>query len=125
MAARAGRAREAGLDCVWFRDTKAGLAAVAPRAFQSASYKALRAAEIADARAVHDLRHHAATAFLRLPGASLKHVQQFLGHESIASTARYAHVSTDDVFEIMRRASVTKDAEAAKTSIESSTRTGT
>lgn len=104
LTARLGRARDAGLDTVWFHETKRGLRAITPRGFQSASRAALEATRTADARPVHDLRHHAASAFLRLPGASLKHVQRLLGHESITSTARYAHVSTDDVFNVMRQA---------------------
>lgn len=102
MAARYGRAREAGLETVWFREGKRGLEPLTRRGFQAASQRALKASGLADARPVHDLRHHAATAFLRLPGANLKQAQRLLGHENIASTSRYAHVDETDVFNTMR-----------------------
>ena len=107
LAARYGRAKEAGLNTIWFRDTGDGLEEIKWRAFQSASRAALDAAGIADARPVHDLRHHAATAFLRLPGANLKQAQRLLGHESIASTARYAQVDENDVFNTLSHTNVT------------------
>ncbi len=44
----------------------------------------------------HDLRHTAATRTLRAAG-DLKMVQQLLGHKDIATTAKYAHVLTDDI----------------------------
>lgn len=125
MTARWGRAKEAKLETVWFRETRHGLEAITRRSFQSASRKALERACVADARAVHDLRHHAATAFLRLPGATMKHAQQLLGHESPASTARYAHVTTDDVFNVMRHAIATKAADEVNSSTDSTPRTGT
>ena len=56
---------------------------------------ALRAAGIEDFR-FHDLRHTDATRTLRATG-NLKLVQKKLGHAAIASTARYAHVTADDV----------------------------
>lgn len=125
MAARYGRAREAGLPTVWFRETGDGLEPIHWRGFQSASRKALERAGIKDARAVHDLRHHAATAFLRLPGADLKQVQQLLGHESITSTARYAHVSRKDVLNTMRHTTVTMDENEQKPPMKSTPMTGT
>lgn len=56
---------------------------------------ALAAAGVSDFR-FHDLRHTAATRLLRHTG-NLKQVQQLLGHTDIATTARYAHVSKDDL----------------------------
>lgn len=97
MKARLGRAREADLDTVWFRQKRNGeLQAITPRAHQSASQAALKTAKITDARPVHDRRHHAATTALKTSG-NLAVVKQLLGHESITSTARYAHVSDADV----------------------------
>ena len=60
---------------------------------------ALAAAGIEDFR-FHDLRHTDATRTLRKTG-NLKLVQKKLGHASIASTARYAHVTTADVHAAM------------------------
>ena len=116
MSARLGRAREAGLSTVWFRETRFGLEAIKPNAFEHASRKALDAAGIADARCAHDLRHHAITAFLRLPGAHMKAAQRFAGHENIVSTARYAHVNPQEVRDILagtRHATVTDDGKDA------------
>jgi len=97
MRARSSRAVVAKLDTVWFRETRAGkLTPIGWRGYQSASAAALKRAGITDARPVHDSRHHAATAALKASG-NLAVVKQLLGHESITSTARYAHVSDADV----------------------------
>lgn len=56
---------------------------------------ALATAGIADFR-YHDTRHTAATRTLRATG-NLKLVKEMLGHADIMSTARYAHVLTDDL----------------------------
>lgn len=97
MKARMGRARDAKLTTVWFRQMPSGkLSAITPRGHQAASQAALKTAGITDARPVHDRRHHAATAALKTSG-NLAVVKQLLGHESITSTARYAHVSDADV----------------------------
>ena len=96
LAARSSRAKSAGLDTVWFREKDGRLIASHWRAFQSASRKALQAACVLDARPAHDLRHHAATALLRATGNTLL-VQHALGHDDVKSTARYAHVTTEDV----------------------------
>ncbi len=54
----------------------------------------------------HDWRHHFATNLLRNADRSnLKTVQRALGHRSIASTVRYAHVELDDVAAAMEQAS--------------------
>lgn len=114
---------------IWYRETKRRLVPLTSRGFQNASQRALAGLGLADARPVHDLRHHAATALLRLPGASLKHVQAFLGHESITSTARYAHVTHDDVYNIRRHATGTNAPEPETTPNENNDlrpgRTGT
>lgn len=60
--------------------------------------RAIEAAGIEDFR-WHDLRHTAATRFTRVAG--LKAAQMLLGHESIATTARYAHPSDDDMSNAM------------------------
>lgn len=125
MAARLGRARAGGLRTVWFREMASGqLRAIEPRGFQSASRSALERAAIKDARPVHDLRHHAATILLRSSG-NLRLVQELLGHESMTSTQRYAHVAREDRREALRRAHVTTGAETAATPSPATDRTGT
>ena len=62
---------------------------------------ALEDAGIEDCR-FHDLRHTAATRIVRATG-NIKIAQKLLGHASLVSTARYAHVSQDDVLEAMMK----------------------
>lgn len=124
IAARYGRAKAAELDSLWLRETKDGLVAIHWRGFQSASRRALDAAGIADARPVHDLRHHAATALMRKTG-NLAAVKRLLGHENIASTMRYAHADDDDVFDALSHAYATPEPEAPKSEAESKTGTET
>lgn len=56
---------------------------------------ALAAADISDFR-FHDMRHTALTRITRAVG-NLKVTQKLAGHTNIATTARYAHASQDDV----------------------------
>ena len=55
----------------------------------------------------HDTRHTAATRILRKTG-NLKHAQMLLGHTTIATTARYAHVKKDDLRAAMEAVSATE-----------------
>lgn len=97
IAARVGRARAAKLDTIWFRELKDGtLRPIRWRGFQSASKAAQKAVGLQDARPVHDLRHHAATAALRRSG-NVMAVKKLLGHDSIQSTQRYTHADDADV----------------------------
>lgn len=66
-----------------------------PTGWRRAWAAALAAAEIEDFR-FHDLRHTAATQLLRATG-NIKLVQRLLGHQNIATTARYAHADDDDL----------------------------
>ena len=110
MAERAKRAKEAGLDTVWFRENREGeLVAIPPATFQTAMKRAYKRAGITDARAVHDWRHHAATAFVRATG-DLRAAQHLLGHSQIAMTGRYAHPeesAVTDALEAMAAAATT------------------
>jgi len=50
----------------------------------------------------HSLRHSTATHLLE-NGASVRHVQELLGHRNIESTVRYTHVMTDSLAIVYRR----------------------
>ncbi len=50
----------------------------------------------------HSIRHSTATHLLD-NGASIRHVQELLGHKEIATTERYTHVQTDGVAKIFRK----------------------
>lgn len=64
--------------------------------------RTIKAAGIDDFR-LHDTRHTTATRLLRSSG-NLKLVQKLLGHEHIATTSRYAHVTDDDLRAAMHEA---------------------
>lgn len=112
---RAGRATAAGLDTVWFSEPEPNvLVAIKPRGFQAACERALTKTGLTDVRPVHDWRHHAATDLLRSTG-NVKLVQKLLGHESIISTARYAHVGRGDVRAALSHAAGDAAVKAART----------
>ena len=67
--------------------TYAGLSSTYRRAFAKADIKDFR---------WHDLRHTAATRIMRETG-NLKLTSKLLGHASVTTTARYAHVDLEDV----------------------------
>lgn len=50
----------------------------------------------------HSIRHSTATHLLE-NGASVRHVQELLGHHCIESTVRYTHVMTDRLYQAYRR----------------------
>jgi len=50
----------------------------------------------------HSIRHSTATHLLEA-GASVRHVQELLGHACIESTVRYTHVMTDNLAKVYRR----------------------
>jgi len=50
----------------------------------------------------HSIRHSTATHLLE-NGASVRHVQELLGHRNIESTVRYTHVMTDSLARVYRR----------------------
>lgn len=100
LAARAGRAKAAKLDTVWFRELRSGkLLALTYSGAESAIRRAmtttgLRASK--GARGPHDLRHNGGMKMLRATG-NLRLTQRLLGHASIQSTLVYAHAMEEDV----------------------------
>lgn len=124
MTARYGRAREAGLQTVWFRDDGGKLTPIRWRAFQSASRAALDRAGLKDAKPTHDLRHEAGTNLMRGSG-SLAAVKRMLGHENIQSTMRYVHADDEDVFDALRHTYGTGAEKTVKRPVKSKRRTGT
>jgi integrase/recombinase XerD len=64
--------------------------------------KHARAAELRSAIFPHALRHTYATHLLK-GKASIRHVQELLGHQSLQATAVYTHVGVDDLREVLDR----------------------
>ena len=64
----------------------------------------MRAAQTAGLKGVkpHTLRHSCATHMLAR-GASLRHLQEMLGHESLATTQHYTRVELADLHKVLRR----------------------
>mgnify|MGYP007100074208 CR=1 FL=1 len=100
LAALAGRARAADLPHLWFYERKAGREVkLVPYTRSQVEHRLSQAADaagIAGGRRIHGARHHAASAILRR-SRNLKAVQAMLGHASIQSSQRYAHVLNDDL----------------------------
>lgn len=109
MTARYGRAVALSFDTVWIKEGKNGPEPIHWRGFQSASREALDAAGIADARPVHDLRHHAGNELYRRSGGNLPAVKTMLGHEHISSTMRYVQADDEDVFDALSHAYGTRE----------------
>lgn len=65
----------------------------------------------------HDTRHTAATRLVRATG-SLKMAQKLLGHTSVTTTTRYAHVTHDDLRAGLENAAATQSAVAIPTDAE-------
>ena len=71
---------------------------IGKRTVQEIIYKELREAQIdTDRYSVHKLRHTAATLMYQYGKVDIRALQQLLGHESIATTEIYTHVSNEQV----------------------------
>ena len=102
LLARASRAKAAGLDTVWFEQAGVrpdGRERLEPLTYAMLEYRLSKAADragIKGGRRIHGGRHHAATAIMR-DTKNLMAVKALLGHASIHSSQRYAHVLNDDL----------------------------
>lgn len=94
LAARWSRAKAAGLPHVWFDEFGGRMVPVKRGRADYQLRAAIKAAGLSCR--IHDLRHHAATQLLRATD-NLKLVKEALGHASIQSTIRYAHVGEADL----------------------------
>lgn len=92
---RAATAAAAGLDSIWYEVVDGEVRSIDRSRIARLIRKKIKDAGISDLK-IHDLRHHAATSLLRETG-NLKLVKEALGHASIQSTLRYAHVSEADL----------------------------
>lgn len=96
LAARQSRAVAAKLNHVWYFEGRKGLECYTYAQLEYRLTKAADAAGVAGGRRIHGARHHAGSTILKRTG-NLKAVQGLLGHASINSSQRYAHVLVDDL----------------------------
>jgi integrase len=96
LAARHSRAVACGLDHLWYFEGRKGPTLYTPSMVEYRISKAADAAGVSGGRRIHGARHHAASAVLKRTG-NLKAVQALLGHATITSSQRYAHVLTADL----------------------------
>lgn len=105
LAERVALARAYRLEHIWFtqitRTSTKGhqetvLEALDPDQVEYRISKAADAAGIEGGRRIHGARHHAGSAILKST-ANLKSVQSLLGHASIHSSQRYAHILTGEI----------------------------
>lgn len=121
LAALAGRAaaQDPPLETLWFAPLvirgRERLVALTYSQLEGRISKAADAAGVTGERRIHGARHHAGSTILKRTG-NLKAVQGLLGHASIASSQRYAHVLAGDL-----RAALEDPVEAAADTQEKNT----
>lgn len=98
LAALLTIAREKELPHVWHVREGKRLVALTKHQLEYKISKAADAAGIEGGRRIHGARHHAGSTVLKRTG-NLKAVQGLLGHASIQSSQRYAHVLLGDLRE--------------------------
>ena len=74
------------------------------------AWKVIRTRAALDDVRIHDLRHSFASRALAL-GESLPMIGKLLGHSQVETTARYAHLARDSVYESAARIAVSLDAD--------------
>ncbi|MCE5190173.1 MAG: tyrosine-type recombinase/integrase, partial [Actinomycetia bacterium] len=93
MLARKSRAEAAKLPVCWYREVRGELEPLTYSAARSALRRMIKRAGI-EGLTIHDHRHDVATKTTRSHGIAV--ARSLLGHSSIATTQRYAKVSTED-----------------------------
>ena len=93
MLARKSRAEAAGLTVCWYREKRGQLEPLTYSAARTALRRIIKRAGI-EGLTIHDHRHDVATKATRSHGIAV--ARSLLGHSSIATTQRYAKVSTGD-----------------------------
>lgn len=98
LAALVGQAKAQKLPHLWFhRQGRRKLVAYTYSQVEYRLDKAATEAGIEGGRRIHGARHHAASTVLKRTGGNLKAVQSLLGHATISSSQRYAHVLIDEL----------------------------
>lgn len=101
LASRHSRAVAAELDHLWFYEAKErGETKLVCYTYSQLEYrldKAATDAGVSGGRRIHGARHHAGSTMLKRTGGNMKAVQSLLGHATITSSQRYAHVLIDDM----------------------------
>lgn len=96
IAAMVGQARAAKLPHIWYHRVGKKLVAMTYSMVEYRISKAADVAKIAGGRRIHGARHHAGSTILKKTN-NLKAVQGLLGHATIQSSQRYAHMLISDL----------------------------
>jgi integrase/recombinase XerC len=75
---------------------------ISPRSIQRLVHKYFQQAALRNKISPHALRHSFATHLLNR-GADLRVIQEFLGHESLATTQKYTHLDITHLLEVYRK----------------------
>lgn len=97
LAARQSRAVAGKLDHLWFYEGPKGPVSYTYSQMEYRLDKAATVAGVGGGRRIHGARHHAGSTMLKRTGGNMKAVQSLLGHATINSSQRYAHVLIDDL----------------------------
>ena len=113
LAARISQAREAKLNTVWIYQAGKKRKAYSVGQLEYRISKAADRAGVSGERRIHGARHHAGSTILKRT-RNLKAVQGLLGHATIASSQRYAHVLMSDLREALEADSPRNSPEVAE-----------
>jgi integrase len=97
IGALLGIAQDKKLPHIWFRKLGKKLVALTYSEMEGRLSRAADAAGIGGGRRIHGARHHAGSTILKRTGGNLMAVKSLLGHATIASSQRYAHMAQGDL----------------------------